>query len=322
MTDALQQCINYGGCTKRQKLLSLVHPSLGIRPGSEPIVRPCKAPRQQVTLKSYTGNNAQVIELKKYLNTYLLNDLHAALVHGSLATNDEVAYSDFDALLIVKDEVLQDEVRLRKVAKRLCRAQYILRKQDALQHHGWMLLGAFELLNYDPNFLPVETLSCARSILGDAPAHLEIALSNKVGSKEFVAHLCGSIASKLKHPRLYKSAYFLKALLSELMLVPAAVYQTKFGVGLYKKDSFELMKPHFSSMEWSAVETATEIRRIWPVYRSSEILFLNAINPLLAANRAKRKNWKIPMEITEKLNERFFKSTLAFLDKSNQIVSA
>ena len=280
MTDALQQCINYGGNTRRQKFLSLLYPSLGIQPGIESIVKPCKAPRQQVVIEAYSGSNAQVLELSTYLGKHLSNDLFAAVVHGSLATNDEVNYSDFDALIVVKDKVLQDEKRLRKVAKKLCKAQYILRKQDALQHHGWMLLGEFELLNYDPNFLPLETLSCARSILGNMTITMEVALSNKVGAKEFVEHLCHSIASKLNNPRLYKSAYFLKAMLSELMLVPAVVYQTKFGTGLYKKDSFELMKPHFSAKEWNAIESATEIRKIWPVYRSVEISFLNAINPL------------------------------------------
>lgn len=321
MTDALQQCINYGGTSKSQRAWALLHPSLGIQPTVETLLKPCKAPRQQVHLEAYQGSNAQVLGLQGYLQKQVGNDLYAAVVHGSLATDDELNYSDFDALLILKDEVLQDPVRLKRVAKKLCKALRFLRKQDALQHHGWMLLSQCDLLNYDPNFLPLETLQCAKSLLG-SPMDLEIAMSNGVGSKEFLEHLSQSILAKLYSSKLHESAYFLKALLSELMLVPAVAYQAKFNKGLYKRESFDLMQPYYEPMEWKAISTAAEIRALWPIYKSSAIDTLNALNPILASLVTKKKSWNIPAEIKEKLNDTFRQQVKQFLEKSNRIVQA
>lgn len=319
MMEELQRCINQGGLSKRQRMWSLLHPSLGLRPKTENLRKPCKAPRQELRVAAYQGNNPHVIGLRKYLQQYLGWALHAAVVHGSLATDDEVNYSDFDALIVLKDEVLQNKRQLRIASRHLCAALCFLRKQDLLQHHGWMLLSECDLLSYDPNFLPLETLECGRSLLGDEVQYLEIAMTNGVGSTGFLEHLCESILNKLEQSQLKQSAYFLKAVLSELMLVPAVTYQAQFSKGLYKRESFDLMKPHYEAEEWKAIETASAIRALWPKYTSLGLSMINNFNPILASHLSKKKDWAIDAAILQKLDEDFVAQVKSFLEKSKQL---
>ncbi len=47
------------------------------------------------------------------------DDLFGAYVHGSLGTYEEIGYSDFDALVIIKDDVFHSRQRLAALAAEL-----------------------------------------------------------------------------------------------------------------------------------------------------------------------------------------------------------
>src|SRR6185295_15890993 len=49
-----------------------------------------------VKIFPYTGNNFWALKMKYFLISHLKNDLIDAIVHGSIATHEEINYSDFD----------------------------------------------------------------------------------------------------------------------------------------------------------------------------------------------------------------------------------
>lgn len=99
-----------------------------------------------------------VHNIKLWLEKYVKDDIYLAILHGSLGTTEVVPYSDFDALVIIKDEVLHDIHRLSHVALRLFQARRFMYAQDPLQHHGWFVLPEQALSSWPEDYLPVEVL--------------------------------------------------------------------------------------------------------------------------------------------------------------------
>ena len=81
-------------------------------------------------------------------------------MHGSVATNDVIKYSDFDGLLIIKDQYLGSK-ELESFKKE---SMKIIYNFDPLQHHGWFQILESDLKNYPENYLPVTTLEHAKLI--------------------------------------------------------------------------------------------------------------------------------------------------------------
>lgn len=301
--------------------MAWIHPSLSIKGVPLEMSKHGQGERQKLTTLPYEGSNQNVWAVKDFLEKHLVFDLSAAWVHGSLATNDEVAYSDFDGLIVIKNEVFADARRCRRVLTQLNKSLQYLRKQDMLQHHGWMLLNENDLLNYDPNFLPLETLECSRSLLGNSSVQLDLILSKNPGSSQSINGLMNSVLAKLGHPRMYQSAYFLKVMLSEFMLLPAMLWQVLNEKGIYKRDSFGLVKPLFTAKEWESMVTASSIRKSWPNYTSGLVSWVNTWNTTLASEIAKKKSWPIPDTLKKRLDELFFESARLFIAKCQLLIT-
>ena len=76
------------------------------------------------------------------------------IVHGSVATNEVIPYSDFDGLLIVKDAFVNS-----KQLNQFKRASMkLILEFDPLQHHGWFQIKQSDLQNYPQYYLPFEIL--------------------------------------------------------------------------------------------------------------------------------------------------------------------
>ena len=76
----------------------------------------------ELTIEPYAGQNPYVRKMMHYLVRHLERDLVGAYLHGSLGTWEEIPYSDFDALVILKNEVFESVARLARVADRLRKA--------------------------------------------------------------------------------------------------------------------------------------------------------------------------------------------------------
>ena len=202
--------------------------------------------------------------MRAYLTRHLGEDLVGAYVHGSLGTGEEIAYSDFDALVILKDAVFEHPKRLARVAQRLYRARRIMKAFDPLQHHGWFVLAEAQLAAYPEYYFPRVLFQHARSLL---PGRGEV-LSIRVQADDGQAvggfmSLSTSIINRLGQRQYPPNMYELKFLLSQVMLMPALYLQARDGRGVFKKDSFEQARVDFAPEDWAVMEEVSALRAAW-----------------------------------------------------------
>lgn len=215
------------------------------------------------TVQPYSGSNPYVIRMNNYLQSHLKHDLVDAMVHGSLGNYDEISYSDFDALVIIKNEVLESPARLTRVVRKLNEMRSIMLSMDPLQHHGWFILAEFMFENFDETYFPSVLFNYSKSILHDKPValHLKTNLHQPYAEKcnSFIETLSKSLKSKGK----IKNMYLLKSELSRFMLLPAMYYAARHGKSIFKKESFAEVKKDFSNAEWQVMNDISSIRNQW-----------------------------------------------------------
>ncbi len=114
----------------------------------------------KVLLKVYGGNNSLIKPLQSIIEKKYSELFIAVIVHGSIATNEEIYYSDFDGLLIVKDQYRNSDI-LNSFIKE---SQRYIYRFDPLQHHGWFQIYEKDLLDYPQSYLPVEVLGLSKLI--------------------------------------------------------------------------------------------------------------------------------------------------------------
>ncbi len=219
---------------------------------------------EDVQIKLYDGGNSYVLKMMDYLNHHLKNDLKGAYIHGSLGTYDEIFYSDFDALVILKNQVFETPARLATVAQKLNRARTIMFDFDPLQHHGWFIITEHDLSNYPQYYFPLELFEFAKSLFDDKGLKLTIQYekSPEKGKKVF-DNLSDSIITKLTTKKYPDNMYQLKSLLSQFMLLPAVYVQVRDAKGIYKKFSFSAAEADFAEKEWSVMDEVSAIREKW-----------------------------------------------------------
>ena len=82
------------------------------------------------------------------------------MVHGSVATNELVQFSDFDGLIIL-NEGYKNSKALRNFIKNSMKEIY---KFDPLQHHGWFIITKNQLQQYPQTYFPHELYKKAKVI--------------------------------------------------------------------------------------------------------------------------------------------------------------
>lgn len=226
----------------------------------------------RIKVEPYNGNNNFVLKMSSRLQNELKEDLFGAFIHGSLATNEEIPYSDFDALVILKDAVFESEDRLASAALKLHRLQRIMHEFDPLQHHGWFVMTESMLDNYPNLYFPPELFEFSRSLFKNQGLSFSIQyeeLSKEEFLKPFVL-LSNSVLTKLKSGAQPKNSFVMKGLLSEFMLLPALYLQALYKHGVYKKGSFQLAAHDFEKEEWEIMNKVSTIREEWE-YRLSPL---------------------------------------------------
>ncbi|NIM17572.1 MAG: hypothetical protein GTO45_36625 [Candidatus Aminicenantes bacterium] len=260
----------------------------------------------KVKVNVYQGSNPHVLEMMEFLSGHLSEDLLGAYVHGSLGTYEEINYSDFDALVILKNEVLQDASRLAKAARRLINARKIMLRMDPLQHHSWFVLTQSDLSDYPQTFFPHELFTYAKSLLPDRGGELEIAFDP--GIQDYYQpfkNLLRSIRDKLdlKRPR---NLYQLKGLLSQVMLLPALYCQARDRKGIFKKYSFQEARKNFTAREWEVLDEISSIRQTWHVHLSLMVKFILTRSTVFSRLFAVHFGPSIPRDLAQQLDDVFY----------------
>lgn len=221
-------------------------------------------PKVYVRVELYDGQNEHVRRMMSFLSEQLKDDLIGAYVHGSLGTGEEVAYSDFDALVILKGEVFESPERLAEAARKLNGARRIMLDFDPLEHHGWFVLTEADLKFYCNAYFPIELFQYAKSLIDDKCLELEISLrESDLETRKAFEKMADAIIRKIENRQYPANMYQLKSLLSQFMLLPALYVQAKDGKGIFKRESFDLAKVDFTSGNWAIMDEVSQIRADW-----------------------------------------------------------
>lgn len=272
---------------------------------------------EKIKVAPYTGRNPAVIRLRDYLKKNMFEFLLGAFLHGSLATDEEKRYSDFDALLVFSNKIFEDESLLVEVCLKEIKALRILYDYDPLQHHGFFILTALDLDFYCEEYFPRIIFDYSKSLLADRGKELRLRIRPSDGEniKAFKA-MARACREKIKGQKLPRNYYELKSLLSGLMLLPSLYLQTK-GMCVFKKHSFRLTARDFPSSTWKAMEKASLIREEWDFSPSPLFQKLKRAvpNPFFALFWQKKLGKPISENISSHLTPEFYSGMLELIQK-------
>lgn len=218
--------------------------------------------RVELTFDSYSGNDKRLLRLRRSLEP-LKGDLVTVLLHGSCGDGRTTGYSDVDALVILRNEVFMDPVRLIRVGRTLSDACRHMFRYDPLQHHGWFAMSEADLSCYPEEVLPLEALEDARVLTGAVRLviHRTDAVQERYHRKA-IRH-AEKLMNQLSSGWRPANAFQLKSLLSEFMMLPVLTVQALQGKGCSKRDSFTIGRSYFSESEWAVMDEVSTIRRDW-----------------------------------------------------------
>lgn len=272
---------------------------------------------QKIFVDPFEGNLKVIRQIKDLIERRFQHLFLGVIVHGSVATNEVIKYSDFDGLLIIKDEY-QNSKDLQLFKKQ---SMKIIYKFDPLQHHGWFQISENQLKNYPENYLPHVVLENAKTLYPLKTISIEIEIIKHPDFKKSLESMTTFLERKISQNWTPRNMYQLKSFLSEIMLLPTLYYSAKHGKGIFKKQSFELVKNEFEISEWSPIQIASEIREDWVYHLNyfqrlimtrEEKLFRKITEKLIAP--------KIPVRFSKKLNTAFFQNLRQLMNSMRQKV--
>ncbi len=243
----------------------------------------------------------------------LLADLHSvvqrklapficgAFIHGSIATGDSTGFSDVDAAIIVKDDVMVNAKRIAALRGSIVEALRIMMKFDQLQHHGLFIIPEGFLNHYPEDYLPLEVLRNAEALY--RPFEVSIRPYRAPTRKKLSEMAIVFSKLKRRHPR---NLYELKHILSQFMLLPSLYLQSK-GVYVYKKYSFDIVKDEFHDTWW-VMDKISSLRQKWQ--RPESHLFNTLVhimpNPWYASFMYRKLNWKVSSSLLDEMTDEVY----------------
>ena len=161
-----------------------------------------------IKIKNYKFNNKCVVEIQNLiLNKYFFL-FKAVIVHGSIGTNEVIPFSDFDGLIIVKDN-WKNTHELKNFKKE---SFSIILRFDPLQHHGWFEISESDLLKYPNSYLPISVLKNSKIIYSQTNEFsLRLKLPDSIDYKKQLFLIVNSLDEKLKKKWKPKNIYQLKS---------------------------------------------------------------------------------------------------------------
>ncbi|HIQ22960.1 MAG TPA: nucleotidyltransferase domain-containing protein [Planctomycetes bacterium] len=266
-------------------------------------------------VKEYRGRVECLLSLRDYLNEHIQMESVRVYVHGSLATGEEISYSDVDLLVVVRSSVLGNATRLAETALRLTQARRLIVRHDVLQHHGFFVLSEVEFDFYCNAYFPHVLFDHAKALLPHSEHTLRIRLRPSCGEEqESLARMLDAIEGKLRAGRYPRNYYELKLLLSQIMLVPSLYLQAR-GQPVFKRDSFELARSDFTPVEWRVVDVASQMRLEWDFRPNLLSRFLTRYwpSPFAVTIYQKKIGQPVSPKMGRYLTDSFYQGALRFV---------
>lgn len=215
----------------------------------------------------YNGQNPATLSIQKFLRKFRHPAIRAAIVQGSIATGEEIAFSDFDGILLIDRNKITSRKNMIQLETIVKESAHIMKKQDTLQHHGWSILFQQDLKRYPDAELPSLLLRQGKVIFPDTPLRLELVIDLRHQDYNIVyENLCNGIYRRLNNSNTFKKYYPLKLLISECLLLPAAFLQAIEKSPVWKGDSFDKIATQLDQQHLNTLNQLSEIRQRWPAY--------------------------------------------------------
>lgn len=210
-------------------------------------------------------------ELHNYINKYFTDkEIVGFYVHGSISTLDFVPYySDFDTLVIVRKEVLEDNKWLADFKKRLTKSNTYLYLLDPFQHHGHFVITEYDMMAYYESLFPIELFKYTTE-LSEYGQPLEFHVINEIGGineaiqKKFY-YYCEYWPEIQRRNGL--TAFDIKNLVQNIIILAVLYAEVRDEKCYYKREIFEnnLVRNDFTVEEWSLIERASRVRQDFPL---------------------------------------------------------
>lgn len=215
-------------------------------------------------LNVYKGQNKTAIEISKYFHAHSHPSISSVLVHGSIASDDDIAYSDFDGILIIDHKSIATREVLVALRNIIAETSQLFLKQDALQHHGWQILFQHEFSNYPDHLFPYEIIKSSSVLYPSKEINIDILFkSDQLNYSKSLLEITTSILKKSKDKSPQQDLFTLKTYLSQIMLLPALFLQAVNKSPVSKKDSFSLLAKTHPEINQDVINNVSNWRQHW-----------------------------------------------------------
>ncbi|MGC6426476.1 MAG: hypothetical protein ACON5H_05705 [Akkermansiaceae bacterium] len=192
------------------------------------------------------------------------------IVHGSYADNTNIAFSDFDDLIIINEKnVDRNDLKVFKALRESEKRMFI---SDPLQHHGHFITTRESLSNYDGKPVPIHLLNESKSVWQELK--IIISCNEKKLTQKFTGDLNQTIIGVLSILNMCKngsiSIYNFKCLISAISLLPCLIEQIK-GSSIGKKEAIDNYVCDKDVNIRLSLEWASHIRKSWKEFMPSNV---------------------------------------------------
>lgn len=210
----------------------------------------------------YTGNHPVATMIEKEFTKANLSSVVMILIHGSISTSEEIRYSDFDGVLIIDEQKITHVHELQELRKVIARTEKLMYIQDSLQHHGWKVLLKGDFSDYPDAVFPLELLRSGKIIYTSTSQPIKATLIK--AHQQYTEGFNRIIQSLKKKCRKQPNDLFsFKLFCSELMLLPALFLQAKHHKTFSKRDSFDILKAQFTTIDQGVIDEVSALRKNW-----------------------------------------------------------
>lgn len=276
MSELLRKYLERKYVDKNDRTVSLLFPALGRMLRNRKVWNRLnkkgkhshhEGPVKEISVPVYEGQNTTAIKIREFLNNFKHPAIKAVLVQGSIATGEETVFSDFDGIIIIDRDAIQNKRKLDDLHKIVHESAHIMKRQDVLQHHGWTILIKQEFKRYPDAEIPSVLLEKSKVLYPATPVNFSIVIDPAFQDyKILYENLCNGIYRRLDNNKTFESYYHTKLLISECLLLPAAFLQAIYCKPVWKADSFDQIKALLTSDQYQVIESICEIRRNWGTY--------------------------------------------------------
>jgi len=217
-----------------------------------------------INFSYYKGNNECAKIIKNLIEARPHPSIKAALVHGSIADENDISYSDFDGILLIDSSKIKNASQLFELRSVIAKTEQIMYSQDALQHHGWEIFTLEELLQFKDHAFPLDLILEVKTLYFSGEPMIDVKSKSLVSEyPKSLESICHSLKRKCESGNFDRDAYYFKNLMSEIMLLPALFLQAKRGKSILKKDSFSEIKRSYPNINISLIDQVSHIRLGW-----------------------------------------------------------